>query len=129
MTAIARKFDIDRASPDAMARRIEELEYVLDTLLPPEGYELRLRDAFGLTPQQAIVVACLANGRNWSFEALIGAVTRWNQHIENKQIAVLVCHARKKLPSCIEIINLYGFGYRMSAEGLAHVRAMIGWQP
>ncbi len=90
---------------------------------------LKLRRAFGLTEQQSWVLLSLydANGRpvsrGWIADNRIGRKKR--DLAKDKNVDVLICHSRKKLPPN-SIDNVWGRGFALTSKGILAVREALG---
>jgi len=82
---------------------------------------IALRDKFGLTNTQAIVLSALvaAHGRTVEKAALVMLLEERGSKITDfEMIGVLVCHIRKAI-GFESIKNVWGRGYRVSPEFLS----------
>jgi DNA-binding response OmpR family regulator len=85
-----------------------------------------LQQALGITPGRARILACLytANGETVTYDDLIFASSDRPYDVYIEVVKVQVYHLRKGL-GFFAIENERGQGYRLSAKGLAKVRAAI----
>lgn len=125
----------EAALADANAQLDEAREEIrqLKTLLAGDLInEARLRDVFGLTPQQGKILHALIRRQYVSYdllETIAGEVwRRGDRNLPSKHFAVQTSKLRKKIrPYGVEISNLQGFGYSMSVEDRAKIVELVGY--
>lgn len=110
------------ADLQALRDRVEVLEFELAEALRVDLVApLQLR--YGLTRQQAALLAYLLDGRVHTYDGAavaIGSATNWSKN----SINVLISGIRRKLP-WIKIISVRMTGHFLAPESIARIRAEI----
>lgn len=113
--------DTAKASRTDLIHHIEVLTFQLTEILPGKDDLCCLQSAFGISPQQAVLLFCLSDGHIWSQSRLIAAAAECSEDAEPQVIKVQISRLRKKMPETITIKTLWGFGYQLVA-GAEQVR-------
>lgn len=122
------RIDVDTASREKLIAHIDELEFILDDLLPKEEATDALAGAFGLSPQQALILAELASGRPVRKDRLCIVIGREDDAGLGwmNPISVRVHHLRKRVERFgIKINVVWGVGYQLDASSVDLVRSII----
>jgi DNA-binding response OmpR family regulator len=108
-----------------LRERIEVLEFELAEALRSDAVApLQLR--YGLTRQQAALLAFLLDGRVHTYDGAavaIGSVT----HCSKNSINVLISGIRRKLP-WVRIVSVRMTGHYLAPESIARIKAEIAEQ-
>lgn len=111
----------------ALRERIEVLEFELAEALRKDK-AAPLQVMYGLTRQQAVILAFLLDGRIHTYEGIavaIGSATNWEKNTVN----VLLSGIRKKQP-WIKIVAVRCVGYHLDRETIARISAEVSsFQP
>ena len=106
--------DVESASRAELVAHIERLEFLLAEMAGSEEEILRLCEAFGLTLQQAHLLAFMASGRVCSRGQMLAAINRWKDELSDGAASVVLCRVRKKIAAHgIRVVNLFGDGWRI----------------
>lgn len=120
------KIDTDTASRDRLVEHIEELEWILSSILPDQPAIESIRDAFGITRQQSAILAALAGGRVVSNEHLALTVGRFEDELATSTIKAQVCKLRKRTAHLgINVKVVWGVGYQLDAASVPLVQSVI----
>ena len=118
------KIDVDTASRDRLIRHIDELEFIIDDLLPRR--KERTCETLGLTPQQSDILDALLTGRTCSRTYLARVSNIPDPSSINRQVDVQLNRIRSKLACLgVEIINTHGVGWHLGASDIQRLNSII----
>ena len=108
-----------RRELDAAYERIAELEGAL------AGLDREAPVMFGLTAQQSVLLAALSHREMATHQSLCVAMSRAGQEPSDPNLLKVQVHKlRKRLAAHgVEIVTVWGVGYRMPADSRAKVKA------
>jgi len=122
--------DLDRASRDDLIRHIDDLEMRLGEVLPQAEPVRRLRTVFGLTHQQAEIVAALSDGMIHSRTQLHAACSLWSPNTGQTIVDMQLVRVRRALGRFgIKIENVFGDGWQISTGSAARLRLVMKGGP
>lgn len=108
--------DPAKMTREQLIDRVDELEDRLEAFLRPTAQADPLRTAFGLTGQEARLLAMLADGKEHSTDALLSACVVQARYADGNLVKVVVSRIRRKLPAGVKIECIWGYGYRLVDE-------------
>jgi DNA-binding response OmpR family regulator len=112
-----------------LRNRVDDLEFELRELRSTVSSEAALFASWGLTGRQATVLSALyhAPGGYLSKQGIYRKLYHGCADVGEQIIKILVCHVRRKLKAHgVEIENVFGQGYRLTAEGRAVIKSLAG---
>lgn len=118
------ELNVESASRAELIAHIDQLEFLLAEMAGGQDEILRLREAFGLTVQQAHLLAFMASGRVCSRSQMLAAINRWKDELSDSAASVVLFRVRKKIAAHgIRVVNLFGDGWRI--DPAERVRAVM----
>lgn len=120
------KIDTDTASRDRLIEHIEELEWLLESILPEDVEIQRVRDAFAISKQRATILVALASGRVVTNEHLCLTIGRFEDELAPATIKAQIWHIRNATERFGVRINLiWGVGYQLDADSVPLVQSIL----
>jgi hypothetical protein len=120
------RIDVDTASREKLIAHIDELEWVLDGILPTDAAILRLRDALAITWQQAAILSALERGAVITNRHLALSIGRFEDELAEATVKAQICKLRKRVERFgIKINVVWGVGYQLDAACVGLVRSII----
>lgn len=118
------KIDTDTATRDRLVEHIEELEWLLDGLLP-RNVEV-LACLLGISRQRAEILSVLSSGRVITTEHLCQSIGRHLDDLAPGTVKAQICYLRRRVGRFgIRIKNVWGVGYQLDAASVAVLKAII----
>lgn len=120
------KINTDTASRDRLIEHVEELEWLLESILPEDVEIQRVRDAFAISKQRAAILVALASGRVITNQHLALTIGRFEEELAYGTIKAQIHFLRKLTERFGVRINLiWGVGYQLDADSLPLVQSVI----
>lgn len=120
------KINTDTASRDRLIEHVEELEWLLESILPEDVEIQRVRDAFAISKQRAAILVALASGRVITNQHLALTIGRFEEELAYGTIKAQICNLRKLVTRFGVRINLiWGVGYQLDADSVPLVQSIL----
>jgi len=120
------RIDVDTASREKLIAHIDELEWVLGSILPDDAAIERLRSAFAISRQRAAILAALSSGRVVTTQHLSLTIGRFEDELAIGTIRAQIYNLRRRIELFGIRINVaWGVGYQLDAASAGLIRSII----